>query len=67
MQRYTNLTYASSPNGEIESDGDEDDVNYAPSENLDIEDEELESKGKEAKSWLTDVDMPSHNKRCSRT
>ena len=48
MQRYTNLTYASNPNGEIESDGDEEDVSYAPSEIPDTEDEELESEGQEA-------------------
>lgn len=66
LQRYTNLTYASGPNGEIESDGDEDDASYAPSENPDTEDEELESEGEEAETWLTDVDTPSHSKRRTR-
>ena len=67
MQKYNNLTYASDPNGEIESDGDEDDVSYAPSEVPDTEDEELESEGEEAEAWLIDVDTPSHTKRRSRT
>ena len=68
MQRYTNLTYASAgPNGEIESDGDEDDASYAQSKNPDTEDEELESEGEEAETWLTDEDTPSHTKRHTRT
>ena len=56
----------SSPNREIERDGDEDDASYASSKNPDTEDEELESKGEEAETWLTDVDTPSHTKRHSR-
>ena len=59
------MTYAAGPNGEVESDGDED-VSYAPSEDEDTEEEDLESEGEDANVWLQDIDVPTHNKRRSR-
>ena len=60
------MTHVASLNGEIESNGDEDDVSYALSQDVDTEEEELESEGDEANIWLHDVDVPTSSKQRSR-
>lgn len=45
-----------------ERDGDEDDVSYALSEDVDTKKEKLESESDEAEIWLHDGDVPTCSK-----
>ena len=59
------MTYAAGPNGEIESDGDEDD-GLCPVRGRGFRG--LESEGDEAEIWLhDDLDLPTGSKRRYRT